>query len=159
NDTLEAGGCVNGKQYVGGTGNDTIVLPYGPWGATLDDVDNDGPPNSGDNYHSDIENVKGGDGPDLIGGDPGAKQLDGGPGDDTIDGGGGADVISGGDGDDVADYSSRTSDLSVSLDGAANDGQAGEKDNVEPDVEDIWGGSGDDRLTGNELDNAIDGGL
>jgi Ca2+-binding RTX toxin-like protein len=103
--------------------------------------------------------VKGGDGPDLIVGSSVANQIDGGGGDDTLDGGGGADLLRGGDGFDVADYSSRTVDLRVSLDGTADDGAPGENDNVDSDVEDIWGGSGDDRLAGNDLDNAIDGGL
>ena len=46
----------------------------------------------------------------------------------------------------------------VTLDGAPNDGAAGEGDNVGPDVEDIFGADGPDKLTGSSADNTIDGG-
>jgi hypothetical protein len=48
--------------------------------------------------------------------------------------------------------------VNVTLDGNANDGAAGEGDNVEPDVEDVTGGSAADTLVGNNSDNQLDGG-
>ena len=61
----------------------------------------------------------------------------------------GADNISGGDGSDYVDYSAVSAPLEVTVaDGAANDGATGEGDNVQPDNEIVFGGSGDDRLYG-----------
>ena len=54
--------------------------------------------------------------------------LTGGEGNDVLDGGGGADTLGGGEGYDLADYSARTAPVSLTLDGAANDGEAGEQD-------------------------------
>src|SRR5690348_4914327 len=53
--------------------------------------------------------------------------LGGGGGNDTLTGGSAADLLSGGSGFDTANYSLRTVGVNVSLDGAANDGQSGEK--------------------------------
>ena len=41
---------------------------------------------------------------------------------------------------------------------AANDGAAGEGDNVRDDVENFYGGTGNDQITGNGLANYIGGG-
>ena len=41
----------------------------------------------------------------------------------------------GGAGFDTADYSARTASVTATLDGAANDGETAEVDNVKPDVE------------------------
>ena len=45
----------------------------------------------------------------------------------------------------------------VSIDGVANDGQAGEADNVEPGVERMIGGDGADTLIGTPGNDSIDG--
>ncbi|WP_157548762.1 hypothetical protein [Nonomuraea candida] len=45
------------------------------------------------------------------------------------------------------DYTSRIGRLSVTLDGIADDGLAGEDDNIAADVENIIGGKADDTLT------------
>ena len=82
--------------------------------------------------------------------------LTGGDGYDRFDGRGGADTIVGGDGYDLADYSSRTAPLSLTLDGVANDGEAGEQDSL--DVEDLRGGAGADTLLGDDEENYLDGG-
>jgi Ca2+-binding RTX toxin-like protein len=57
-------------------------------------------------------------------------------------------------------YSERQQAVRVTLDGRANDGEIGiaEKDNVRQDVEEVFGGSGNDRLTGNASANVLDGG-
>ncbi|MGH2905629.1 MAG: S8 family serine peptidase [Solirubrobacterales bacterium] len=118
---------------------------------SLDDVANDTLNGVADNYHSDIENMIGGDGGDVLTGSSAANVISGGFNYDTIDGGGGADDLSGGDGlYDVVDYSSRTANLNVSLDDTANDGAASENDNVHTDIEVIRGGSGNDTLTGDD---------
>lgn len=99
---------------------------------------------------------------DTIYGTPGDDVIYGGAGNDDIDGGPGADDIHGGPGFDAALYGGRTTSVIVTLDNLANDGQAGEGDNVHTDVEQIYGGSGSDRLVGDLVSNApaelIDGG-
>jgi hypothetical protein len=97
-------------------------------------------------------------GPDALYGGPGDDTLDGGGGIDDLDGGPGADDIRGGGGEDAVSYGGRSEAIAVTLDDKANDGAAGERDNVHRDVEDIYGGSGDDTLTGSAGANTIDGG-
>ena len=111
----------------------------------------------GDVIAADVEDLVGGSGDDnLVGnalpnrltGNGGNDWLSGGPGGDcsvdvdTLDGGAGddrflqgssadcSDIMTGGPGVDTADYQLRGSDLAVALDGAGNDGEAGEADNV-----------------------------
>lgn len=136
---------------------------------------------------ADHDVVVGGLGDDVLGGDLGDDELDGGNGDDRVDGGGGDDILVGGSGDDVelggdgndvdrqspADgsdrieggvgrdavaYRGRIARVRVSLDGAANDGEVGEEDDVAPDVETVVGGSGDDVLAGASGANGLSGG-
>jgi Ca2+-binding RTX toxin-like protein len=93
------------------------------------------------------------------GGDKAADRMDGGAGDDTMAAGAGPDVYTGGDGEDaVTDYAGRHVPVTVSLDGNADDGAAGEGDNVAADVEDVTGGSAGDTLAGNSADNELVGG-
>lgn len=107
----------------------------------------------------------GGAGGDTLTGGPAADRLYGGTevdapgsGDDTLDGGGGPDVLRGGDGKDTASYVTRSGSVIVTLDDAANDGQAGEQDNVRADVERVVGGSAGDTLTGSDGADTLDGG-
>ena len=101
---------------------------------------------------------------DLLNGGGGNDQLSGNNGEDMLDGGPGADLISGGGGIDTVNYSMRNTPVWVSLDGVANDGTpaissaaTSEGDNVKPDVENIIGGAGNDRLAGNDLNNRLVG--
>jgi hypothetical protein len=80
-----------------------------------------------------------------------------GGGNDTFDGGSGADGVFGGAGTDTATYAGRTASVFVSLDNEANDGEAGEGDNVHQDVENVTGGSGDDSFTGGPGANVLKG--
>jgi hypothetical protein len=93
----------------------------------------------------------------FVGGN-GDDRLTGGPGNDTLEGDAGADTLAGGPGEDVATYFNSAAPVTVTLDGLANDGAAGEGDNVMPDVEDIAGGPGNDTLVGNDGDNVLTGG-
>ncbi|HKE15052.1 MAG TPA: hypothetical protein VKB80_09320, partial [Kofleriaceae bacterium] len=111
-----------------------------------------------------------------------ALTIYGGAGNDTIQGGDGDDTYFGGDGDDtfksaatddgsdtmnggahtvadIADYSNRSSAVTVTLENTANDGIGGatEGDNVKDDVETVKGGSGNDTLTGNSSANTLTG--
>ena len=107
--------------------------------------------------------LAGGDGNDTLNAGADADRLDGGAGNDTLNGDPGDDMLTGGTGGrrastaapalDTADYSARTVALTIDLDGAADDGETVEDDNVRPDIERVLGGSGDDTLTGNNAVN------
>jgi Ca2+-binding RTX toxin-like protein len=104
-----------------------------------------------------------GDADDTLIGSRGSDQIDGGDGIDVLDGGKGSDVISGGAGEDIADYSGRADAIRVALNGrpvsgSADDGRVGARDTVDSDVEDVWGGRGDDTLIGNDRGNLLNGG-
>jgi Ca2+-binding RTX toxin-like protein len=164
----------------GGDGNDRVDghgLVDSLYGDAGDDVVIAGPGNDGVAGGPGDDELHGGDGSDNLYGGEGTDVLDGGGGDgvsrgttgyaiagarlfrDNLDGGPGADVLQGGDGDfDAADYSSRTAPIKVTLDGIANDGEAGENDLVAADVEDTTGGNGDDVLIGNGGPNTLRGG-
>jgi Ca2+-binding RTX toxin-like protein len=108
------------------------------------------------------------DGNDLMEGGAGDDTLNGGPGGAAVNYGGaaqivtaapnGSDTLSGGEGSDTVTYANRSSAVAVAIDGAANDGAVGEKDKVDPDVETLVGGSGDDKLKAGSLAVTLDGG-
>jgi Ca2+-binding RTX toxin-like protein len=88
--------------------------------------------------------------------------LDGGPGNDQLNGGAdvpgqGSDILQGGDGIDFADYTSRSQPVRITLNGANDDGAAGEGDNVESDVEQVIAGSDNDMIVGSDAANFLDG--
>ena len=107
---------------------------------------------------SGFEDVLGSKRDDRIVGDAGQNRLAGGGGNDLLDGGDGPDVLIGGSGFDTATYAGRSAAVTVSLDGRANDGAAGEGENVTPSVEGVVGGRGADRLVGNSRTNRLRGG-
>jgi hypothetical protein len=88
-----------------------------------------------------------------------ADLLDGGAGDDTLRGGHGADDHLGGPGEDWADFRDHAADrpVTVTLNDVADDGAAGEGDNVRADVENLQGGWGADRLVGDDRPNQLRG--
>jgi Ca2+-binding RTX toxin-like protein len=109
--------------------------------------------------------ISGGDGTDNLTGSDLSDEIDGGAGDDTESGGGGDDIFgafsdpafdliapddtgadsyTGGAGVDQVSYTSRSNPVFVTEDGSANDGEAGEHDNVASDVEAVDGGAGND---------------
>jgi uncharacterized repeat protein (TIGR01451 family) len=159
NDTMTPSGpgSLTGVQppvtVIGGDGVDTVDYSqaFGNVSISLDDVANDGTELNQwlDNVHSDVENVIGGLGNDTITGSAADNVFDGGPGADTFHGGGGSDTVA---------YSSRTNAINATIDGIANDGQVGEGDNIEPDVENLVGGSGPDQLIGSSAANTLSGG-
>lgn len=102
---------------------------------------------------------EGGNGRDLLNGGDGGDLLTGGAGDDTLVGGVSADVLQGGAGQDTVSYRERTGSVQVSIGSATpDDGEAGEGDDVQGDVEQVRGGWADDRLVGNSEDNLLSGG-
>jgi Ca2+-binding RTX toxin-like protein len=123
---------------LGGTGNDTLV------GGGGQDV------------------VRGEDGADTVRGGAGDDTMDGGPGNDALDPGLGGDAdhdsLAGGDGDDTVSYGLRAAPIATTKDGVANDGQAGEGDNVGLDVERVSGGVANDTVGGGPDADVLDGG-
>jgi Ca2+-binding RTX toxin-like protein len=168
-DNLE--GQAGSDSLEGGTGNDILNGGDGVNDAvdytfrtaslkvTIDGIADDGEAGEGDNVQSNVENVLGGTGNDWLVGSAGANLLFGFHGDDRLDGGLGADELYGGPGDDEVDYRNRTAPLTVTLDGAPNDGQAGEGDSVGAwgDIERVVGGAGNDTLIGSSASDNLNG--
>src|SRR5437868_2529841 len=101
--------------------------------------------------------LNGGAGNDQLAGGRAADHLNGGDGNDFLFPSPGADEFDGGAGVDTADYSAYTASVNVTLDDAANDGAAGENDNVHSTVENVTGGYGNDTITGSDADNYLQG--
>ncbi len=80
-----------------------------------------------------------------------------GTGNDSALAGGGRDTTSGSLGTDTVSYANRGAGVAVRLDNAANDGQAGEQDNVLSDNENITGSNSNDLLVGSAVRNVIRG--
>jgi len=103
----------------------------------------------------------GGAGADSLRGGMATDFSHGGDGDDTFLGGpavDGADTLIGGGGRDTADYTMRAASLTISIDNVANDGAAGELDDVRDDVEIVRGGSAGDTITGGSGNDTLFGG-
>ncbi|HEY0639036.1 MAG TPA: calcium-binding protein [Pseudonocardiaceae bacterium] len=186
NDTLTGGsgqdflvGGYGADVTSGGAGLDTVSYEDhgGSVRASIDGVSgDDGEAGEHDTIATDVENLWGGSGWDTLTGSDarnflyglggydslrgagGNDHLDGGEGNDTLDGGPGADSMFGHNGTDTADYSARTAAVSVTIDSVSEDGEAGERDRVEPSTENVTGGAGGDTLIGNELRNVLRGG-
>lgn len=119
------------------------------------------------------DNLDGGPGADVLDGGSGNDNLRGGLGADRVIGSNGndtfleqdegsanplfADVLDGGNGTDTADYRLRSSRISITLDGNADDGESGEGDNV-VGVENVVAGSRNDTLIGADGANRLEGG-
>ena len=98
--------------------------------------------------------IGGSDGNDTLIGGGGNDYLAGTGGDDVLDGGAGSDTFVGGGGYDVVDYSSRTKPITVAQNAIADDGEKGEKDDVQGSISEIRGGSGNDVLHAGYSDGA-----
>ena len=105
-------------------------------------------------------------GGDTLKGGPGNDTLKGGSGDDTFMGGSGADIFYGASGSDTVTYEDHVPEdgydesahVTVTIDAVADDGSAGEGDNVKLDVENVTGGLGSDTITGSGAPNVLNGG-
>ena len=123
------------------------------------------------------DQVLGEGGNDEANGGPGNDLVDGGVGDDGLehcsncigsgnDPGVGADTYAGGPGADKLWLDGRSSGMTISIDGQANDGSSGEGDNVGSDIEAIdgtvhndvfFGSAGVDNFSGNSGNDEIHG--
>jgi len=100
--------------------------------------------------------IEGAGGADIIGGSGGQDEIRGGEGDDILAGGAGDDQLLGGSGNDTASYVKATAAIDVNLtDGYADDG--GYVDSLY-DIENVTGSAFNDRLSGDDLDNVLEGG-
>ena len=154
-DTFDGGPGADAMDGKGGTDTVTYAAIAEGLAVTLNDgVANDGgiADTSGANRDSTaaVENVIGGSAADHLTGDGGANRLEGRAGDDTLQGLLGSDQLVGGDGADLATYGERGAGeaVTLTLDGAANDGASGETDLIDATVEGAQGGAGPDTLTG-----------
>src|SRR4029079_3291411 len=88
----------------------------------------------------------------------GTNSVSGGPGNDRfVVSSTDADEVHGGAGKDLVSYHARAGPMDISLAGSANDGLAGEGDNVFPDVENVIGSNGADRIVGSAPANMLIG--
>ena len=175
NDTFLLGASVAVAQVAcyGGAGTDTVGFRGRPTGAghalhvTMDAVAGSGGTASGEPGEKllvgrDIEILWASDNGDTLTGSTEGCTLHGGAGDDTFVANAtsstGVDTYLGGAGIDTVDYSARSANLILYLDGKHTSGQAGEKTVISADVENATGGSGDDTIYGNSLANVLRGG-
>jgi len=156
-----AGQAIQPVIYLGESGFDLIGYDKATSGVVVDMADgvaNDGRPGDRENIAGGFEHVNGSSFRDTLFGTPGPDGIAGGLERDIIAGGGGddffysavkdgADDYHGGPGSDSIEYFGRTLPLTVQLDNTANDGEAGEADNVRSNVENVFGGSGADTLS------------
>ncbi|MBI5104670.1 MAG: hypothetical protein HZB46_06745, partial [Solirubrobacterales bacterium] len=179
--TAASGGCV---VTPGGFAGDTAACPM-PTAVRAELGDGDDAwwdwegPTTIDAGTGNDNPITGGPGDDRLAGGPGNDVLEGGPGNDVLDGGlgdddlegipggdpgaattAGADTYAGGGGYDVVTYEDRTEPLALSPDGVANDGAAGEGDDIGTDVTGtgIVGGVGDDTISGGPARSLLSGG-
>ena len=186
NDTLVGGADGAVDDYAGGAGRDTLT--FAGVATNLDLTIGGVSGTDGDIIAGSVEVLTGGTGNDTLNGNASANTLNGGPGDDTLFGNDGNDVLNGqvgndtlnggahtdtlnggnggvGDADelnggigiDTVRYS-RDADVSVTIGVGANDGEAGEGDEVTAGVEKVFGGKGNDTLVGDVTGESLTGG-
>ncbi|MEQ8501788.1 MAG: calcium-binding protein, partial [Sneathiellaceae bacterium] len=165
NDTLAANGS-GADVYDGGAGIDLVNYVNAAAGVAIDlGAGTTGGAAAGDSL-SGVENLQGSNGfGDTLAGDDGANLilgldgndiLSGGGGDDTLEGGGGADSLDGGAGVDMASYAGNAFEILVDL-GAGTTGGGAAGDTLSG-IENLQGADHADSLTGDSLDNRLDGG-
>ncbi len=157
NDTLDGGGGFNAVEYGRAAAGIAVRVDVAAGSATGEGTDT----------LLRISDVFGTQNADtLIGSNASSLEyLAGAGGADTLDGRKGPDVLNGGDGNDTATYATRviaTEGVTVDLDntpddGNGADGPAGARDTVMPNVENLTGGAGADRLIGSGVRNLIFG--
>ena len=151
NDTL-TGGLGNDSSLQGEGGNDTLSGDVG--GDNLSGGEGDDSITGGDGNDSlsdpaGTNSFDAGDGDDSLSGGTGTDTMFFGPGNDYFNTGSvvGPDVIDGGPGRDYVGFYNQGEPLTLSLDGVANDGQAGQNANLIA-IESLDGGQANDVITG-----------
>lgn len=173
--TVTLGTGLDGASGEKDTVGTSIEDAVGGWGSdrlTGSNADNDliggaRPSSGGSNTpaatSNDVLNGLGGE--DRLLGSMGRDTMSGDVGDDLLGPGisgvseDGGDSLSGGAGTDKATYEGTRAALTITLDGAANDGRSGvPASNVKSDVEDVTGSTYGDTLIGSDARNRLDGG-
>ncbi len=140
--------AVTAAQNTNAAGMDIILNFENVLGGSANDIIN---ANALDNR------LEGNDGNDYLNGAAGNDTLLGGIGNDNLRGGLGNDVMDGGDGVDYADYRDMSASVVVNLSIITQQNtQAGGLDTL-LNLENISSGSGNDTLTGNDLNNVLQG--
>ena len=135
----------------GGDGIDTVSFADATAGVQASLAGNSG---GGDAFYQ-VEILEGSAFNDTLAGSSGDDVLIGGAGDDELSGGAGADTLIGGEGLDLADYSSDSAGITVSLlDGTKTGAAAGD---TYSGIEGVIGGSGADLLIGDDAANQFFG--
>uniref|UniRef100_UPI0031E0FB9A calcium-binding protein n=1 Tax=Inquilinus sp. TaxID=1932117 RepID=UPI0031E0FB9A len=162
NDRLDGGAgadlLVGDSTLPGDAGVDTAGYSTSTAGVTVDLISGlgHGGDAEGDRL-SGIENVIGSALADRLIAGAGANALTGGAGDDALHGGAGADVLDGGDGVDQADY--RGSAAAVTVDLLAHTAASGDaQGDTLTGIENLFGSSLDDHLTGDDGRTILGGG-
>ncbi|RYG92158.1 tandem-95 repeat protein [Loktanella sp. IMCC34160] len=172
-DSIEAG---SGNDLVyGGTGNDVIDTAGG---AGLPDIGYPGVYPADPIPNDDMDTVYGGAGDDTITTGDDADTVYGGTGNDTIDAGIDADFVRGGDGNDtiigseggdiiygddgddliIGGLATDVLDLPDDLDGNGDSNGPGEDLVTDNNMDTLYGGAGNDIITGNDDDDVLYGG-
>ena len=163
-DSLFGGDSVDFASYEDHAGG--VVASLLPGSNNGDSLD--GPAGQRDVIGSDIERLRGGQGPDHLIGNGGANNIQALKGDDVIEPGDSSiagfasDSLSGGEGNDTLSYAASDAPLVVDLGGVTGqdfngDGVADVVDSLGL-IENVVGGSQGDKLTGDELANRLVGG-
>jgi Ca2+-binding RTX toxin-like protein len=167
-------GTIRPVMYFDQGGRDIISYAAATRGVSLTPEDgqaNDGRPGDRENVTPNFETIIGSDHADApLFGTPGSDTMLGMGGDDAVAGGGGDDLFlnsavrdgrddyHGGPGHDTINYGARTQQLLIDLDNVADDGEAGENDNVRTNIESVIGGSAGDVITGDSGFDVLLGG-
>ena len=102
------------------------------------------------------DTIFGNAGDDTIDGGAGVDTIDGGEGDDILRGGAGADILTGGAGLDTVDYSGSAQSVFINLETRSASGGDAQGDSFF-EIERVIGGLAADQLTGDGLNNILDG--
>jgi Ca2+-binding RTX toxin-like protein len=164
NDTIDGG--VGNDTVNGGNGFDTVDYTESLTNVIINLTT--GIATSGDDTDqiSSIEQFIGSEFNDTIIGDSADNILEGGDGEDFIKGGAGNDELYGDDSagtiaagelNNTVDYSETTTGVNVNLDAGTATGAESGNDTLS-NFASVWGGSGNDVLTGDEFDNTFRGG-
>jgi Ca2+-binding RTX toxin-like protein len=147
NDVVDGG--TGNDRISGGEGVDTLANRGRPDGVSVDLAAHSATAAGGerDELAPDIENVRGGAGPDVLSGDDAPNTIGGGTGDDVIHGAGGNDTITGDQGQDTL-YGASGNDTLF----AGSDFSGDESPNS------LSGGTGRDSLIGGQRKDYLDGG-
>ena len=134
----------NGENIIDGDGGDDAIFGFG-----------DADTLSGSTGHN---SLYGGDGNDKLDGGTGNDDLFGHAGDDRLTGGSGADHLDGGSGTDIAIYSASNKAVTIDLSIALASGGHATGDKL-VGIEDLLGSHHDDKLSGDNANNWLGGGL